>query len=225
MATQPKHLEKIVLEERLRFAEEVVLRAGVLDEETQEVLIKAFAAVPREQFLDPRFAAHAYQDIVLPIGYGQTIEKPSMLARMAALLGVRKGQRILEIGSGSGYSSAVLSATGARIFTVEGVGLLAQRTRHKLDNLKYGNVIIRRGSGTKGWSEYAPYDAILVSTPIASIDQELLDQLVRPGGRLVAPIGDAKAQNLTLWEAKASGISKYQLEACDFNQTSSAADH
>ena len=219
MATQPKHLAKLVFEERLIFAEEVVARAGVLDEATAEVLIKAFASVPREQFLDPRLSERAYHDAILPIGFGEYISKPSMLARMAALLGIKKGHRVLEIGAGSGYSGAALSATGARVFSVELVGLLAQRTRHKLDDLNYGNVIIRRGEGKKGWAEHAPYDAILVSTPFESIEPELLDQLIRPGGRLVAPIGDEFSQTLTLWEARADGVKRYPLEACDFNET------
>jgi protein-L-isoaspartate(D-aspartate) O-methyltransferase len=179
-------------------------------------LIDAFAAVPRDRFVAEAFNLSAMDDNALPIGYGQTISKPSTVARMLALIGIRKGMTVLEIGCGSGYCSAVMAAAGARVFAVEYVGLLAQKTRRMLDSMNYQNIIIRRGDGRRGWAEHAPYDAIVVSAAFQNIEPELLKQLVSPGGRLVAPVGNSSGQILTLWEARNGGVHSYQLEPCSF---------
>lgn len=200
----------------LRFAESVVEQAGVLDEETASILIKAFASVPRDKFVASAFNLRATEDIALPIGYGQTISKPSTVARMLGLIGLKPGMKVLEVGCGSGYCSAIMAAAGANVFAVEYVGLLAQKTRKLLDSLNYQRVLIRRGDGRRGWSEHAPYDAIVVSAAFTKIEPELVAQLVNPGGRMVAPVGDNKGQILTLWEAKGGGVPLYQLEPCNF---------
>ncbi len=200
----------------LRFAESVVAKAGVLDEETAEVLVNAFAAVPRDRFVESGFAPRATEDTALPIGYGQTISKPSTVARMLGIIGLRRGMRVLEIGCGSGYCSAVMAAAGAQVFAVEYVGLLAQRTRRKLDELDYQNILIRRGDGRRGWAEHAPYDAIVISAAFTGAEPELVAQLKNPGGRMIAPVGDTRGQILTLWEAKGGGVTLYQLEPCSF---------
>jgi protein-L-isoaspartate(D-aspartate) O-methyltransferase len=212
----PKYSAKPVSPGWLRFAEDVVAKAGVLDEETAETLVNAFAAVPREKFIDGGFSLRAAEDIALPIGYGQTISKPSTVARMLGLIGVRRGMKVLEVGCGSGYCSAVMAAAGARVFSMEVVGLLAQKTRHRLDALNYQNILVRRGDGRKGWAEHAPYDAIVISAAFESIEPELIRQIVNPGGRMVAPVGNTRGQILTLWEAKGGGVTLYQLEPCNF---------
>lgn len=199
-----------------RFAEGIVEKAGVIDDETVETLIEAFAAVPRDKFVASAFNMRAAEDISLPIGYGQTISKPSTVARMLGLIGLRRGMRVLEIGCGSGYCSAVLAAAGAQVFAVEYVGLLAQQTRRRLDGLSFQNILIRRGDGRRGWLEHAPYDAIVISAAFESVEPELVSQLVNPGGRMVAPIGGSRGQILTLWEAKGGGVTMYQLEPCNF---------
>jgi protein-L-isoaspartate(D-aspartate) O-methyltransferase len=199
-----------------RFAQNIVSKAGVIDEETAETLLKAFASVQRDQFIDSAFNMRAYEDVALPIGYGQTISKPSTVARMLGLIGIRPGMRILEVGCGSGYCSAIMAASGATVFAVEYVGLLAQQTRRKLDAMNFQNILVRRGDGRKGWAEHAPYDAIVISAAFENIEPELVSQLVNPGGRMVAPVGNGKGQILTLWEAKGGGVAMYQLEPCNF---------
>ena len=207
---------KIISQGWVRFAEGIVARAGVLDADTEDVLIKAFAAVPRDKFVDGAFNMRATEDTALPIGYGQTISKPSTVARMLGLIGLRPGMRVLEIGCGSGYCSAVMAAAGAQVFAVEYVGLLAQRTRKLLDGMSFQNILIHRGDGRRGWKEHAPYDAIVVSAAFQGVEPELVSQIKNPGGRMVAPIGDDNGQILTLWEAKGGGVTLYQLEPCNF---------
>ena len=200
----------------VRFAEAIVEKAGVLEDETAATLIKVFSTVPRDQFVPSAFAPRAAEDNALPIGFGQTISKPSTVARMLALIGLRRGMRVLEVGCGSGYCSALMAAAGAQVFAVEVVGLLAQQTRHLLDRLNYQNVLIRRGDGRKGWAEHAPYDAVVISACFDRVEPELVAQLKNPGGRMVAPIGNSAGQIMTLWEAKGGGVTLYQLEPCLF---------
>jgi protein-L-isoaspartate(D-aspartate) O-methyltransferase len=211
-----KPRRKIVSQGWLRFAEKIVDQVGVIDEDTAATLVKAFASVPRSWFIPEAFNTRAAEDISLPIGYGQTISKPSTVARMLALIGLRPGMRVLEIGCGSGYCSAIMAAAGAQVFSVEYVGLLAQKTRKLLDSLNFQNVLIRRGDGRRGWPDHAPYDAIVVSAAFETVEPELVSQLVNPGGVMVAPIGDKKGQILTLWQAKGGGVTLYQLEPCNF---------
>ena len=200
----------------VRFAEAVINKAGIVDDDTADVLVNAFAAVPRDKFVAQAFDRRALEDTALPIGYGQTISKPSTVARMLGLIGLRRGMRILEVGCGSGYCSALMAAAGAQVFAVEYVGLLAQRTRKLLDAMGFQNVLIRSGDGRRGWAEHAPFDAIVVSAAFETIEPELVAQLRNPGGRMVAPVGDNRGQILTLWEAKGGGVTLYQLEPCNF---------
>lgn len=199
-----------------RFAEQVVETAGVLDEDTAATLVDAFATVPRHLFVSEAFNMRATDDVALPIGYGQTISKPSTVARMLGVIGIRRGMKVLEVGCGSGYCSAIMAAAGAHVFAVEYVGLLAQQTRRLLDSMNYQNILIRRGDGRRGWAEHAPYDAIVVSAAFETIEPELIRQLNNPGGRMVAPVGNTRGQILTLWEAKGGGVAMYQLEPCNF---------
>lgn len=206
---------KVLSQGWLRFAERVVDTAGVLEEDTYDTLVKAFASVPRDQFVQSALSSRATEDTALPIGYGQTISKPSTVARMLGLIGVSPGMRVLEIGCGSGYCSAVMSAAGAQVYAIEYVGLLAQHTRRMLDRLGFYNILVRNGDGMRGWSEHAPFDAIVVSAAFESIDLDLFGQLAT-GGRLVAPIGSGNEQVLNLWERGEEELHHYQLEPCKF---------
>lgn len=199
-----------------RFAASVVERAGILDDNIAESLLRAFATVPRDQFVAEAFNSRALDDVALPIGFGQTISRPSTVARMLGVVGIQRGMNVLEIGCGSGYCSAVMAAVGARVYAVECIGLLAQRTRRLLDSLGYQNVLIRTGDGQRGWAEHGPYDAIVVSAAFEKIPPELFKQLIPTGGRLVAPVGDSQGQTLTVWETSRGETSIYQLEPCKF---------
>jgi len=208
----------------LRFAQQVVDSAGVLDDATAETIVRAFAAIHRDKFLDEGYRGRATEDVALPTGFGQPSTKPSTVARMLALIGLHKGMRVLEVGCGSGYTAAVIAAAGAQVYALESVGLLAQQTRRLLDSLSYSNILVRRGDGERGWQEYAPFDAIVVSNPIERMEPELLAQLAPNGGRMVAPVGKAASlessnsngQILSLWEAKEGSVAMYQLEPCSF---------
>ena len=213
-------------------AEEIVTTAGVLDEQLAGDLIQAFTKVPRDRFIPEEYRSQAHLDVALPIGYGESMPKPSLLARMLGLIGLRRDMVILEIGCGSGYSSAVMAAAGASVLALECQGFLAQRTRHRLDALNFQNILVRRCEGKFGWPEHAPYDAIVVSTAIESIPQELTDQLVAPhisdassprknraGGFLIAAVGTPSEQVLTLVERKATGTATYKLERCNVEES------
>ncbi len=156
--------------------------------------------VPRHLFIDEALASRAYEDSSLPIGKGQTISQPFVVALMTQALIVRDGKRIqlekvLEIGTGCGYQTAVLSSFVRRIFSIERHGGLAKSARARLNELGYHNIRFRHGDGMKGWPGQAPFDGILVAAAPAEIPQILLDQLA-PGGRLVIPVGGSASQQL-----------------------------
>jgi protein-L-isoaspartate(D-aspartate) O-methyltransferase len=165
-----------------------------------ERVLGAVAAVPRHEFVEPALRHRAYQDEALPIGLKQTISQPFTVAYQTALLRVRPGDRVLEVGTGSGYQAAVLCELGARVFSIERHEALLERTRDLLDRLGY-RVLTRFGDGTLGWAGPAPYDGIVVTAGGTDVPDPLLDQLrapegETPGGRLVIPVGDADKQTM-----------------------------
>ncbi|MFQ5459763.1 MAG: protein-L-isoaspartate(D-aspartate) O-methyltransferase, partial [Anaerolineae bacterium] len=153
-------------------------------------VLTAMAMVPREAFVDPDLAEYAYDDAPLPIDAGQTISQPYMVALMLEALEVRPSDRVLEVGTGSGYAAAVLSMIAAEVFTVERIESLATAARRRLADLGHDNVHVRRGDGTLGWREEAPFDAVVVAAGGPEAPQALLEQL-GVGGRLVIPIGSS----------------------------------
>lgn len=175
--------------------------AGIEDSAT----LGAMRTVPRHEFVPPEQRSLAYDDIPLPIGHGQTISQPAVVALMTQLIRPRAGKRVLEVGTGSGYQAAVLAATGCRVWTIEIFRVLAEEARARLVRLGYANVTVRYGDGYAGWPEQAPFDAIMVTAAADSIPPALLDQLA-PGGRLVMPVGDQfPYQELVLVEKDAAG--------------------
>lgn len=153
-----------------------------------QAVIEAMREVPREAFIDEGLAGLAYEDHPLSIADGQTISQPYIVAYMTEALELSGTDRVLEIGTGSGYAAAVLSRIVTTVYSVERLGGLAQSARERLKRLGYTNIIIHEGDGTLGWAEHAPYDAIVVTAGAPHVPQPLLDQLA-PGGRLVIPVG------------------------------------
>jgi protein-L-isoaspartate(D-aspartate) O-methyltransferase len=187
-------------ESRERLAEQVAA-SGIQDSAT----LSAIRTVPRHEFVPPEQQAYAYIDTPLPIGHGQTISQPAVVALMTELVEPRPGMRVLEVGTGSGYQAAVLAETGARVWTIEIFEALAQQARQRLQRLGYSTVKVRHGDGYAGWPEAAPFDAIVVTAAADSVPPALVKQLA-PGGRLVMPVGDPEThQELVLIEKDAQG--------------------
>lgn len=158
-------------------------------------VLDAMSSVPRHLFVPPQHAAEAYADSPLPIGVGQTISQPFMVAAMAEELSLEGGERVLEVGAGSGYQAAVLSRLAGQVIAVESQPMLAAQARERLQRLGYANVRIEVGDGSAGWPIDAPYDAILVAAAAPSVPPPLIDQL-KEGGRLVVPVGTPEHQEL-----------------------------
>ncbi len=170
---------------------------------TDESVLHAMNTVPRHVFLDNAFLEHAYQDKAFQIGEGQTISQPFTVAFQTQLLQVQPGDKILEIGTGSGYQCCVLLELGAKVYTIEYNWILYQRvqkTLHKLGKTAH----TFHGDGSKGLPKHAPYDAIIVTAGAPTVPLALIEQL-RPGGRLVIPVGDRKSQNMLLIHKQADG--------------------
>jgi protein-L-isoaspartate(D-aspartate) O-methyltransferase len=168
-------------------------------------VLRAIRSTPRHLFVPELLRPQAYQDRALPIGSGQTISQPYVVALMTELLEPSKRQKVLEIGTGSGYQASVLAALAGHVFTIEIVPELAQSAAAVLESLGVRNVTVRCGDGYHGWTEKAPFDRIILTAAPPEIPQALIDQL-RPGGRMVAPVGDSPfAQSLVVVNKLADG--------------------
>jgi len=178
--------------ERLRMVEDQLVRRGITDAR----VLEAMRRVPRHLFVEEALRERAYGDHPLPIGEEQTISQPYIVALMTELLELAGPEKVLEVGTGSGYQTAVLAELTRRVCSVERLPRLAERARALLEQLGYANVWVRVGSGTLGWSDEAPFDRILVTAGAPSVPPPLFQQLAE-GGRLVLPVGDAANQMLT----------------------------
>ena len=177
---------------RQEMVEKAIIARGV----RSELVLNAMRTVPREKFLPERLREFAYDDSPLPIEEGQTISQPYIVAFMTEALALSGGERVLEIGTGSGYAAAILSKVAGDVYTVERIGQLAEKSASLLADLGYDNVHVLHGDGTKGWPDHAPYDGIIVAAGGPKIPESLKEQL-KIGGRLVIPVGrDQKVQEL-----------------------------
>lgn len=186
--------------------------AGIRD----PAVLEAMRRLPRHLFVDEALASRAYEDSALPIGHGQTISQPYTVARMSAAL-VERGRpdTVLEIGTGSGFQTAVLASLVRRVYSIERVDALLQKARSRLRTLKLRNVRLRHGDGAQGWSEYAPFGAIIVTAAPQGIPRILVNQLV-PGGCMVLPIGRGSQQVLVRVVRTDTGYTHEILEPVTF---------
>jgi len=180
-----------------------------------ENVLAAMARVPRELFVPDSERRRAYADAALPIGHGQTISQPYMVARIAEALAVRSGELVLDVGTGSGYQAAVLAELGANVVTIERIPELAEAARESLAAAGYDAVEVRVGDGTLGVPERAPFDAIAVGAAAPGFPQTLYDQL-RPRGRLVVPVGGQRAQRLEVIVRSPEGPAVVHSVPCRF---------
>jgi protein-L-isoaspartate(D-aspartate) O-methyltransferase len=171
--------------ERDRMVDETIAARGVTDAR----VLQAMRRVRRHALVSPQYADRAYGDHPLPIGHGQTISQPYIVAAMTEAAQISPGDKVLEVGTGSGYQAAVLAELGADVYSIEIVEPLALQTMERLRDLGYTGLHLRIGDGYRGWPEAAPFDAIIVTAAPSEVPQPLIDQLAR-GGRLVIPVGD-----------------------------------
>jgi protein-L-isoaspartate(D-aspartate) O-methyltransferase len=196
---------------RERMIEEQLVPRGISDPR----VLEAMRQVPRHLFVEDAMQAHAYGDFPLPIGSGQTISQPYIVALMTEALQLKGTERVLEIGTGSGYQAAILSRLCLRVYTIERIDALVGRARRVFDRLRYHNIVSRIDDGTEGWSAEAPFDGILVTAGGPRIPDPLLAQLADPG-RLVIPVGDQGVQDLQLVEKRDGGLTVRTIEQVRF---------
>ncbi|HEX7240920.1 MAG TPA: protein-L-isoaspartate(D-aspartate) O-methyltransferase [Longimicrobiaceae bacterium] len=168
-------------------------------------ILRAFELIPRHEFLPQAVWHRAYEDAPVPIGFGQTASQPSLQAFYMQALGLRPTDRVLEIGTGSGFQTAVLARLVDRVYSVERIRELSVRAREVLDRMRVSNVALLVGDGTIGWSRYAPYDAILVAAGGPEVPAPLVEQLA-PGGRMLVPVGSREGQRLVLVRRTPEGV-------------------
>lgn len=178
-------------------------------------VLRAFDLVPRHEFLPEAVGHRAYEDAPVPIGFGQTASQPSLQALYMEILGLRSTDKVLEIGTGSGFQTAVLAQLVGNVYSVERVRPLAIRAREVLDRMRVSNVALLVGDGTIGWSRYAPYDAILVAAAAPNVPEPLLAQLAA-GGRMLVPVGSLENQRLMLVRKTEAGIEEEEVLDCTF---------
>ena len=197
---------------RKRMVENQIVSRGINDRR----LIDAMLKVPRHIFVEEAMASQAYSDSALPIGEKQTISQPYMVALMTATLQLTGTEKVLEIGTGSGYQTAILAQLAARVYTIERIRSLALKARKALDSLGFLNVNLRIEDGTGGWEAEAPFDAILVTAGAPDVPRQLIDQL-STGGRLVIPVGTQQDQVLVRLTKETDGsVIRENLGNCRF---------
>jgi protein-L-isoaspartate(D-aspartate) O-methyltransferase len=191
--------------------QEQLIARGIQDRR----LIEAMRRVPRHLFIDPGLINRAYDDSALPIGEKQTLSQPYMAGKMTEALRLTGKEKVLEVGTGSGYQTALLAELCFNVFSVEKIRGLSRKARELLDRLEYHNIALHVGDGTIGWSEHAPYDSIIVAASAPDVPRPLIEQL-SVGGKLVIPVGDDVSQVLKLVERERFGFHQEDIGECRF---------
>ncbi len=186
-------------------------------------VLESIRNLPRHLFVDEALSSRAYEDTALPIGCGQTISQPYVVARMTEVILECQPRRVLEVGTGCGYQTAVLASLGLEVFSIERIGTLYEKARRNLSNVKLSHVRLRHGDGYQGWKAQAPFDAILVAAAPTEIPETLLMQL-SDGGCLIIPVGAGKEQKLIRVTRKGSQYNQEALEMVSFVPMLSGAD-
>ena len=207
MKEEPKKYEQW----RQQMVENQIVARGITDVN----VVRAMKKVPRHLFVSEALTESAYGDFPLPIGEGQTISQPYIIAEMTNALELTGNERVLEIGTGSGYQAAILAEIVYRVYTIERNNSLFLTARRLFDRLKYYNIVTKYSDGTQGWAKESPFDAIIVTAGGESIPRPLIDQLA-PGGRLVMPVGGSLTQELLKVEKTDQGLSSSSLGGCRF---------
>jgi protein-L-isoaspartate(D-aspartate) O-methyltransferase len=196
---------------RKQMVDQQIIRRGVSD----PGVLAAMQKVPRHLFVQEALQYRAYDDNPLPIGEAQTISQPYIVALMSQNLNIKGGEKVLEIGTGSGYQAAVLAEMGAKVFTIERVEKLYHNSRKLLEELKYHDIAVKLGDGTIGWAEHAPYDRIIVTAGAPEVPKAYWDQLAE-GGRIAIPVGDVHVQSLVLVDKVEGQQVKSEVCGCVF---------
>jgi len=197
--------------QREKMVEKQIKSRGITDPK----VLAAFRKVPRHLFVSEALMDQAYGDFPLPIGEQQTISQPFIVAEMTQALQLDNDDRVLEIGTGSGYQAAILAEITFRVYTIERIHSLLIKARRLFDKLRYHNIITKYSDGTTGWTDESPFDAIIVTAGAPEIPEVLVDQLAM-GGRMVLPVGDQYSQNLIMLYKNEDGIHKTNLGGCRF---------
>jgi protein-L-isoaspartate(D-aspartate) O-methyltransferase len=191
--------------------EEQLLERGIKDLALMEVMSR----VPRHLFVDSSLQQRAYGDCPLPIGENQTISQPYIVASMTEALQLKGEERVLEIGTGSGYQTAILAEMASQVFTIERIRPIVQKTKVLLNSLGYASIVFKVFDGTYGWRDQSPFDAILISAATPNIPTALIEQLADKG-RLVAPVGGRESQKLTVLNKIGNRLVSREKESCKF---------
>ena len=197
--------------QRRKMVEEQLLERGIKDLALMEVMSR----VPRHLFVDSSLQQRAYGDCPLPIGENQTISQPYIVASMTEALQLKGEERVLEIGTGSGYQTAILAEMASQVFTIERIRPIVQKTKVLLNSLMYENIVFKVFDGTYGWRDQSPFDAILISAATPNIPTALIEQLADKG-RLVAPVGSRESQKLTVLNKVGNRLVSREKESCKF---------
>jgi len=199
-------MEQDFVEKRKLMVERQLMGRGIIDRR----VLEAFASIPRQIFVPAEYRSSAYEDSPLPIGFNQTISQPFIVAYMTQALALTGAERVLEVGTGSGYQAAILSRLAAEVHTVELIPALAERAKRVLDELDITNVFVHVSDGSLGWDASAPYDAILVTAAGPRVPKSLLNQLA-DGGRMILPVGEVGDQVLESWQREGDSFSNETL--------------